>query len=150
MTTLISTSSISYDLTSCRLFDGLSFTIKKGDRIGLIGSNGCGKSTLLRLLNKDLPDYVGSVSFASYAEVALIEQHLPKRLLSMSMLDAVIDNLPSEIQLSEQWRAQIILSNLGFDESYWGQSIDTLSGGQYARVLVARALIVEPDVILLD
>ncbi|MFA0553159.1 ABC-F family ATP-binding cassette domain-containing protein [Vibrio lentus] len=150
MTTLISTSSISYDLTSCRLFDGLSFTIKKGDRIGLIGSNGCGKSTLLRLLNKDLPDYIGSVSFASYAEVALIEQHLPKRLLSMSMLDAVIDNLPSEIQLSEQWRAQIILSNLGFDESYWGQSIDTLSGGQYARVLVARALIVEPDVLLLD
>lgn len=150
MTTLISTSSISYDLTSCRLFDGLSFTIKKGDRIGLIGSNGCGKSTLLRLLNKDLPDYIGSVSFASYAEVALIEQHLPKRLLSMSMLDAVIDNLPFEIQLSEQWRAQIILSNLGFDESYWGQSIDTLSGGQYARVLVARALIVEPDVLLLD
>ncbi|OBT26208.1 ABC transporter [Vibrio tasmaniensis] len=150
MTTLISTSSISYDLTSCRLFDGLSFTIKKGDRIGLIGSNGCGKSTLLRLLNKDLPDSIGSVSFASYAEVALIEQHLPKRLLSMSMLDAVIDNLPSEIQLSEQWRAQIILSNLGFDESYWGQSIDTLSGGQYARVLVARALIVEPDVLLLD
>lgn len=150
MTTLISTSSISYDLTSCRLFDGLSFTIKKGDRIGLIGSNGCGKSTLLRLLNKDLPDYIGSVSFASYAEVALIEQQLPKRLLSMSMLDAVIDNLPSEIQLSEQWRAQIILSNLGFDESYWGQSINTLSGGQYARVLVARALIVEPDVLLLD
>lgn len=91
MTTLISTSSISYDLTSCRLFDGLSFTIKKGDRIGLIGSNGCGKSTLLRLLNKDLPDSIGSVSFASNAEVALIEQHLPKRLLSMSMLDAVID-----------------------------------------------------------
>ncbi|MFS1946085.1 ABC-F family ATP-binding cassette domain-containing protein [Vibrio lentus] len=150
MTTLISTSSISYDLTSCRLFDGLSFTIKKGDRIGLIGSNGCGKSTLLRLLNKVLPDYIGSVSFASYAEVALIEQHLPKRLLSMSMLDAVIDNLPSESQLSEQWRAQIILSNLGFDESYWSQSIDTLSGGQYARVLVARALIVEPDVLLLD
>ncbi|MEZ9316689.1 ABC-F family ATP-binding cassette domain-containing protein [Vibrio lentus] len=150
MTTLISTSSISYDLTSCRLFDGLSFTIKKGDRIGLIGSNGCGKSTLLRLLNKDLPDYVGSVSFASYTEVALIEQHLPKRLLSMSMLDAVIDNLPSEIQLSEQWRAQIILSNLGFNESYWEQSIDTLSGGQYARVLVARALIIEPDVLLLD
>ncbi|PMH28103.1 ABC transporter [Vibrio lentus] len=150
MTTLISTSSISYDLISCRLFDGLSFTIKKGDRIGLIGSNGCGKSTLLRLLNKDLPDSIGSVSFASYAEVALIEQHLPKRLLSMSMLDAVIDNLPFEIQLSEQWRAQIILSNLGFDESYWDQSINTLSGGQYARVLVARALIVEPDVLLLD
>ncbi|MCG9543885.1 ATP-binding cassette domain-containing protein [Vibrio sp. Isolate33] len=150
MTTLISTSSISYDLTSCRLFDGLSFTIKKGDRIGLIGSNGCGKSTLLRLLNKDLPDYVGSVSFASYAEVALIEQHLPKRLLSMSMLDSVVDNLPTEIQLSEQWRAQIILSNLGFDESYWDQPIGTLSGGQYARVLVARALIVEPDVLLLD
>ncbi|MEZ8723336.1 ABC-F family ATP-binding cassette domain-containing protein [Vibrio pomeroyi] len=150
MTTLISTSSISYDLTSCRLFDGLSFTIKKGDRIGLIGSNGCGKSTLLRLLNKDLPDYVSSVSFASYAEVALIEQHLPKRLLTMSMLDSVVDNLPAEIQLTEQWRAQIILSNLGFDESYWEQPIGTLSGGQYARVLVARALIVEPDVLLLD
>ncbi|CAH6887340.1 ABC transporter [Vibrio chagasii] len=150
MTTLISTSSISYDLTSCRLFDGLSFTIKKGDRIGLIGSNGCGKSTLLRLLNKDLPDFVGNVSFASNAVVALIEQHLPKRLLSLSMLDAVTDNLPLNMQQTEQWRAQITLSNLGFDESYWNQPIGTLSGGQYARVLVARALILEPDVLLLD
>lgn len=150
MTTLISTSSISYDLTSCRLFDGLSFTIKKGDRIGLIGSNGCGKSTLLRLLNKDLPDCVGNVSFASNAVVALIEQHLPKRLLSFSMLDAVTDNLPLNMQQTEQWRAQITLSNLGFDESYWNQPVGTLSGGQYARVLVARALILEPDVLLLD
>ena len=150
MTTLISTSSISYDLTSCRLFDGLSFTIKKGDRIGLIGSNGCGKSTLLRLLNKDLPDFVGNVSFASNAVVALIEQHLPKRLLSLSMLDAVTDNLPLNMQQTEQWRAQITLSNLGFDESYWNQPVGTLSGGQYARVLVARALILEPDVLLLD
>lgn len=150
MTTLISTSSISYDLTSCRLFDGLSFTIKKGDRIGLIGSNGCGKSTLLRLLNKELPDFVGNVSFASNAVVALIEQHLPKRLLSLSMLDAVTDNLPLNMQQTEQWRAQITLSNLGFDESYWNQPIGTLSGGQYARVLVARALILEPDVLLLD
>ncbi|CAK1843453.1 ABC-F family ATP-binding cassette domain-containing protein [Vibrio crassostreae] len=150
MTTLISTSSISYDLTSCRLFDGLSFTIKKGDRIGLIGSNGCGKSTLLRLLNKDLPDCVGNVSFASNAVVALIEQHLPKRLLSLSMLDAVTENLTLNMQQTEQWRAQITLSNLGFDESYWNQPVGTLSGGQYARVLVARALILEPDVLLLD
>ncbi|WP_373943683.1 ATP-binding cassette domain-containing protein [Vibrio chagasii] len=150
MTTLISTSSISYDLTSCRLFDGLSFTIKKGDRIGLIGSNGCGKSTLLRLLNKDLPDFVGNVSFASNVVVALIEQHLPKRLLSLSMLDAVTDNLNLNMQQTEQWRAQITLSNLGFDESYWSQPVGTLSGGQYARVLVARALILEPDVLLLD
>ncbi|WP_394141336.1 ABC-F family ATP-binding cassette domain-containing protein [Vibrio chagasii] len=150
MTTLISTSSISYDLTSCRLLDGLSFTIKKGDRIGLIGSNGCGKSTLLRLLNKELPDFVGNVSFASNAVVALIEQHLPKRLLSLSMLDAVTDSLPLNMQQTEQWRAQITLSNLGFDESYWNQPVGTLSGGQYARVLVARALILEPDVLLLD
>ena len=103
------------------LLDTTSAQINPGQKVALIGSNGCGKSTLLRLLNKELPDFVGNVSFASNAVVALIEQHLPKRLLSLSMLVAVTDNLPVNLQQTEQWRAQINLSNLGFDESYWNQ-----------------------------
>ncbi|BCV56810.1 ABC transporter [Shewanella algae] len=149
MTTLISAQSISYDIGASRLFDGLSFVISQGDRIGLIGSNGCGKSTLLHLLNKSLHDFVGQISFASSVKIALIEQQLPERFLAMSMLDAVVDNLPSEQQV-ELWRAQITLSDMGFDDSYWEKPIGTLSGGQFVRVLLARALVIEPDILLLD
>ena len=150
MSTLLSAQSICYDVTSGSLFEGVTFTLKRGDRIGLIGDNGCGKSTLLKLLNGDLSDYNGSVSRSAQSKMARIEQQLPDELHPMTMLEALTEQLPVEVSNVETWRAEVLLSSMGFDEHDWHLIAGDLSGGQHTRLLLARALIQDPDILLLD
>ncbi len=150
MSTLLTAQTLSYDVTSGPLFEGISFTLNKGDRIGLIGTNGCGKSTLLKLLNNELRNYSGDVSLSHQCKMARVEQQLPSHLDNKTMLDAVVENLPEDLRLSDEWRGQVLLASMDFDEVYWQKPISTLSGGQHARLLIARALMLDPDVLLLD
>ncbi|MDA0118085.1 ABC-F family ATP-binding cassette domain-containing protein [Vibrio sp. T11.5] len=150
MSTLLSAQSISYQTTSAPLLEDISFTLKKGDRIGLVGHNGCGKSTLLNLLHGGIQANAGTITTASHCQLECVEQHLPQSLLRQSMMDAVLDRLPDSERLSQRWRAELILSEMGFDSSQWSLAASGLSGGQHTRLLLARALIVEPDLLLLD
>ena len=63
MSTLLTAQSLHVDTAFGPLFTNLSFTLKKGDRIGLIGYNGCGKSTTLKALARIWPCYKGNVTF---------------------------------------------------------------------------------------
>lgn len=60
MSTLLTAQSLHVDTAFGTLFDDLTFTLKKGDRIGLIGYNGCGKSTLLKVLDGSIVPTGGS------------------------------------------------------------------------------------------
>ncbi|WP_019275924.1 ABC-F family ATP-binding cassette domain-containing protein [Vibrio coralliilyticus] len=150
MSTLLSAQSISYQTTSAPLLEDISFTLKKGDRIGLVGHNGCGKSTLLNLLHGGIQANSGTITTASHCQLECVEQHLPQSLMHRSMIDAVLDRLPDNERISQRWRAELILSDMGFDSSHWALITSSLSGGQHTRLLLARALIVEPDLLLLD
>ena len=150
MSTLLSAQSISYQTTSAPLLEDISFTLKKGDRIGLVGHNGCGKSTLLNLLHGGIQANSGTITIASHCQLECVEQHLPQSLMHRSMIDAVLDRLPDNERISQRWRAELILSDMGFDSSHWALITSSLSGGQHTRLLLARALIVEPDLLLLD
>ena len=150
MSTLLSAQSIFYDVTSGPLLEGISFTLTKGDRIGLVGHNGCGKSTLLKLLTNTLTGYSGQITYASQCLIERVEQHLPAELHTVSMLDAVAARLPETMRLAELWQVELLLSDMGFTEQDWTLTAGTLSGGQHTRLLLARALIKQPDVLLLD
>lgn len=65
MSTLLTAQSLHVDTAFGTLFDDLSFTLKKGDRIGLIGYNGCGKSTLLKLLDGTIAPTSGTIAQAN-------------------------------------------------------------------------------------
>jgi len=150
MTTLLSAQSLSFDNTFGPLLAEISFGLKKGDRIGLIGHNGCGKSTLLKILSGDLAASSGTVTLSGQCLMARIEQHLPAALAGGSLIDAVLNHLPESLHQPERWQAEVLLATLGFDEPAWDLTAGTLSGGQHTRLLLARALIRQPDLLLLD
>lgn len=150
MSTLLTAQSLSLDTAFGPLLADITFTLKKGDRLGLIGHNGCGKSTLLKLLDGTIEPNSGSVTRAHHCLLARVEQHLPEDLHSLTLLEAVIARLSEAQQHTDGWRAQALLASMGFDESAWQLTAGTLSGGQHTRLLLARALITEPDLLLLD
>ncbi|MGL5965941.1 MAG: ABC-F family ATP-binding cassette domain-containing protein [Kluyvera sp.] len=150
MSTLLTAQSLHVETAFGPLFTNISFTLKKGDRIGLIGYNGCGKSTLLQVLDGTIPPSSGMVALAGHCLMARVEQHLPQVLLEQSLIQAVLDKLPASTRESLRWQAERLLLEMGFLPAENEQTASTLSGGQHTRLLLARALIGQPDLLLLD
>lgn len=150
MSTLLTAQSLRVDTAFGTLFDSLSFTLKKGDRIGLLGDNGCGKSTLLKVLDGTDSPATGSVALAGHCLMARVEQHLPEAIYPLTMLDAVLAQLPTTERESLRWKAETLLAGMGFTPQDMALTSATLSGGQHTRLLLARALIGDPDLLLLD
>lgn len=150
MSTLFSAQSLHVETAFGPLFTDLSFTLKKGDRIGLIGHNGCGKSTLLQVLDGTLTPGAGRVALAHHCLMARVEQHLPDTLLQQSLIEVVLARLAASGREQQRWQAERLLAEMGFTTAEFTQRAATLSGGQHTRLLLARALIQQPDLLLLD
>lgn len=150
MSTLLTAQSLHVETAFGPLFTDLSFTLKKGDRIGLIGYNGCGKSTLLQVLDGTLIPSSGRVALASHCLMARVEQHLPDALLEQPLIEAVLAQLPASQRESQRWQAERLLMEMGFAPNEIDHPAATLSGGQHTRLLLARALMLQPDLLLLD
>lgn len=150
MSTLLTALSLRVDTAFDTLFNDLTFSLKKGDRIGLLGDNGCGKSTLLKILDGTDTPLSGTVALAGHCLMARVEQHLPESVYPLTMIDAVLAQLPVAERESLRWRAETLLAGMGFTPQDTGLQSATLSGGQHTRLLLARALINEPDLLLLD
>jgi ATPase subunit of ABC transporter with duplicated ATPase domains len=132
------------------LFTGLSFSIAKGDRLGLVAANGRGKSSLLRILANEEDATTGSITRARGLVVAAAPQDPPERLLPLSFRDAVRDGLTAEAAENESWRVDILLDDLAVDETIRERAVRGLSGGWQRTMLLARAAVAEPDLLLLD
>lgn len=150
MSTLLSTQNLSFHNNHGILLSNISLALTKGEKIGLIGYNGCGKSTLLKLLSHQLVPTDGSITIANQVIMAYVEQQLPSELQSMRLIDAVLHKLPEELRISESWRSELLLSEMGFKTNEINLLVSQLSGGQHTRLLLARALILQPDLLLLD
>ncbi len=146
MSTFLTTQSLSFSSPQTSLFDEVNLTLNRHDKIGLIGHNGCGKSTLLKILSQQLDGYHGQIAIANHCVLGYVEQQLPPSVANVTTHQALAEHLDAE----EHWRVDVLLTELGFEPLSWHQQAKHLSGGQQMRLLLARAVIHRPDVLLLD
>ncbi|MEG0008246.1 MAG: ABC-F family ATP-binding cassette domain-containing protein [Aeromonas sp.] len=147
MTTLMSTHSLQMTAGHLPLFDNLNLSIQSGDRIGLIGANGCGKSTLLSLLAGQCQPHEGRVQQASLCRCEFVAQHLPPRLQSLSTRAVLLDAMGMDPALD--WQVDKMLTDLQLSEQA-ELPVEALSGGQHTRLQLGRALLRQPNLLLLD
>jgi ATP-binding cassette subfamily F protein 3 len=133
------------------IFDSVDFSIRKGMKVTIMGQNGSGKSTLFSLITKERQPEDGQVFLAQKTTIALSRQVIPQDELNLTVreffqkcfIDTVYDIDPKIDDVLE-------VVNLKGHEKVHLRIISSFSGGQQARLLLASALIQEPDILLLD
>ena len=129
------------------LMDDVTFYMKDGDRVGVVGVNGCGKSTFLKLAaGKESPDS-GRVSYDPNVRLGYLPQDPPfdPENTVMEQVEAGLDPTAREIA---RYEAVEILTRLGITDTE--QRMGALSGGQRKRVALAACLVHPADLLLLD
>ncbi|MCP5058362.1 MAG: ATP-binding cassette domain-containing protein [bacterium] len=131
------------------LLDGIDLAIEEGQRVGLLGRNGCGKSTLLRILGGALVPDEGELSLRRGVRVAGLEQEVPRAMegtVTTQLESALASGPPLEAWEAES-RIQQVVTQLGLQGD---AAVAAMSAGSKRRVMLARALVMNPDVLLLD
>jgi ATPase subunit of ABC transporter with duplicated ATPase domains len=132
------------------LFDDLSFELRRGNRVVVLGSNGSGKSTLLRVLTGEEKADAGRADWASGAKVVSYNAMLDALDLDDTVTHAV-NALPDSLALTATRKSVgRFLSMFQFSEADLKNRIGNLSGGQRARVAMAQCLLSGASVLLLD
>ncbi|WP_416200888.1 MAG: ABC transporter ATP-binding protein [Thermocaproicibacter melissae] len=169
------------------ILENISFEVREGDRIGLIGSNGCGKTTLLKILTDAMSPDSGELNVAGKTKLGYMEQHVCKNLERTSFdevltvfqplmeMEAELEQISKlllkkpenqdklierQAWLTDQYnlsggltfrsRTNSALKGLGFSEEQIHSPVGVLSGGQRAKLQLAKLLLSGANLLLLD
>lgn len=132
------------------LFDDLSFNLMAGDRLGILGPNGAGKSTLLRILAQAESADRGTVHKAPRFKVAVLDQHRTGLDDADTVHEAAGGGNDHVIVGDRSVHVAGFLSRFLFRREMLDQRVETLSGGERARLLLAKLLLRGCNLLLLD
>lgn len=155
----------SYPDETVKGLENIYFTLEKGQTIGIVGKTGSGKTSIIKLLLREYDDYLGEITWnkvniKDYALDCLLPQigYVPQEhfLFSLTVADNIRFAKP-EATMEEVYQAaklaDIHEDILGFTNGYdtmVGERGVSLSGGQKQRLSIARALLVKPELLILD
>ncbi len=145
MTALVETLGLTVRLGGATILDRVDFGIERGEIVTVVGPNGSGKSTLLRALLGGVRPAAGQVRRAPGVRLGYVPQRL---VLDPTLPMTVARFLTLSRRVSRAERAAA-LEKAGVPDA-GGQQMSALSGGQFQRVLLARAILDDPDLLILD
>lgn len=152
-----------------RAVDGVSFSLRAGETLGIVGESGCGKSTLARAVVQLLPRNAGEVTFLgrnllpsereairkSRKDLQIVFQDPlasldPRMTLGASISEPLLAFEPSLTREQREERVKEMMRQVGLDPELINRYPHELSGGQNQRVGVARAMILRPKLVVCD
>jgi zinc transport system ATP-binding protein len=165
MQTAIKADDLSFRYNSIDVLSSVSFSVEKGDYVGLVGPNGSGKSTLIKAILGLVVPSSGSISLLGAAPEAMkgrekigylpqkmtfFNPHFPASVRETVALGLVSEKkFPKKLDQNDEEAIERTLRLLGISDLK-RKMIGDLSGGQQQRVFIARALVNEPELLLMD
>ena len=174
---LIAMRDVNFSFGGPPLLEAMNLLIEPGERISLLGRNGCGKSTLLRILHGELPIDSGEITRQPQLRTAMLDQSVPQDTTG-KVFDVVaqglgpagkvlaryhhiahdtpdaedrLNELHHELERTDAWKKlsviETVISQVAVDAE---AEFSELSAGLKRRVLLAKALAAEPDILILD
>ena len=155
-------------VASVRAVDGISFTVNEGETLGVVGESGCGKSTMARCIMRLLDPTGGKIVFdgrditrLSRAEMRPIRREMmmifqdpyaslnPRKRVGFIVAEALeVHKMGTDVEIKK--RVQELLEVVGLNPEHYNRFPHEFSGGQRQRIGVARALAVNPKLIVCD
>ncbi|HOW16602.1 MAG TPA: ATP-binding cassette domain-containing protein, partial [bacterium] len=130
------------------LFDQAELKINRGERVGLVGRNGHGKSTLLKMIMGIEHQDSGTISIPKGYKIGFLEQKIS--FTKPTVIEETLLAIKEDIEVDNTWRAEKILSGLGFTQEQMEFDPYKLSGGYQIRLNLAKLLLAAPNLLLLD
>lgn len=143
---VLSVDSLSMSFDSAPLFSNISFDIKKGEKVALIGPNGIGKTTLFRIILSKLEPRSGSVKLGSNVVIGYYDQEQSDLNLNKTIFDEISDTYP-DLTVTQ---IRNVLAAFVFTGDDVFKTIDTLSGGEKGRVALAKIMLSKANFLILD
>ena len=143
---VLSVDNISKAFGTQTLFEHVSFEIKRGEHVAIIGDNGTGKTTLLKILNEVVPADTGSFRLGSKVKIGYYDQEHHVLHMHKNIFDEISDDYPN--LTNTQIRNTLAAFLFTGDDVY--KLIGDLSGGERGRVSLAKLMLSEANFLILD
>lgn len=128
------------------LFRNVSFDLRRGETVALIGPNGIGKSTLLKCLIDNIKPASGTVQWGTKVKIGYYDQEQSE----LNPKNTVLEELWGTYPHMEEARIRTVLGNFLFSGEDVLKKISALSGGEKARVALAKLMLLEANMLILD
>lgn len=146
---LVQLENVSFAYENRPILRDFDFVFTAGTRLGLVGPNGSGKTTLLRLLRGELEPATGEIRRAANLRIVYFDQNRPLDE-TQTLRQALAGSSDSVIYQSRTIHVAAWANRFLFSNEQLNQPVSRLSGGERARVLIARLMLEPADLLLLD
>lgn len=147
---LLDAKGVSKSLGGKQLFEDVNFTLTPGMRMGLLGPNGSGKTTLMRLLTGELEPDTGTITPADKLRIVNFSQHREDLDPKENLRDALCPVGDTVFFQGNSIHVSAWAKKFLFDPAKFRISVGDLSGGEQARILIARLMLKPADLLILD